>query len=713
MDTSAISAADQTPLPVLRPDLRLMPGPRHADGSPTWVLHDPLADTYDHIDWKQKQVLDALPHCTSLDDLQMALARRTTLHMSRGAIRDFCEDLHRRGLTVESIPASQSSNHGPFFSRLGRLVPQLLFARFPLIRPQPMLDATWPIVRHLGGKPAWMFYIMCWTLGLVLLVPRWSQYTADLKHLVNWRGAVGALLIVAAIRLIHEMAHAYAARSRNVRVPTMGIALLVGWPVPYCDVTGAWGLSRRTDRLLISIAGIAAELAIGGIALLCWSLAHDGAFQQAMAMLSSITILSTVLINLNPALRYDGYYVLSDLLAVDNLQSRAFNWTRWWVYHHLLGIHSEQPESSLSAFHRAGMLAYTIYAWLYRFMLYTAIAMMAYHLLAKAMGVIMMIAVAGQLIIAPLMREMSRLVRRRDVIAYRGPAGLALAAMVLLLAWSALPLPRRISLPARTRPAIQQDLFVPHAGIITTLNAKTGQTVRQGDVICELTAPWLRLEEQLTQHQIDQVRMRLNRASSDAAVRATLLQYHEEIARLRAQKQRLEQLTAQHQIRADIDGIIVEWDRALGIGATVPGRAHLGTVVNPHRPALIAWVPEDLLPYISAGQSVRFVPESGQSPRTGRVVSIDPTPVLSESPADTAGIAEQPMIAGHKGISSVYPVSPHTGSYTIRIELERAADETPLRLGQGGHIWLRTPPRSYLYETGRRIWRVLVRESGF
>jgi putative peptide zinc metalloprotease protein len=145
--------------------------------------------------------------------------------------------------------------------------------------------------------------------------------------------------------MLHELGHGITAKRYGCRVPTMGVAFLVLWPVAYTDTNEVWKLTRRDQRLKVAAAGITTELVIAVWALLAWLWLPDG-WPKAMAfLLATTTWVSTVLINASPFMRFDGYFLLSDYLQMPNLHSRAFALARWDLRERLFALGEARPSA--------------------------------------------------------------------------------------------------------------------------------------------------------------------------------------------------------------------------------------------------------------------------------------------------------------------------------------------------------------------------------
>lgn len=201
------------------------------------------------------------------------------------------------------------------------LLHQYLFFRIPLWRPDAFLNRAWPFLGRFG--PGVLRYGIPLTLGLgIFLVSRdWQRFLATFPHLFSLGGALAFGVALFFAKLCHEFGHAFMAKRAGCRVQSMGVAFMVLLPMFYTDVSDAWRVNDRRARLLIGAGGVLAELLLACIALLAWSLLPDGPARTAAFMLASATWITTLIINLNPFMRFDGYFLLSDLWAVDNLRA--------------------------------------------------------------------------------------------------------------------------------------------------------------------------------------------------------------------------------------------------------------------------------------------------------------------------------------------------------------------------------------------------------
>lgn len=701
-------------LPVLRLDIEFLPGPDESDGSPTYVLHDPLRGTFERATWVQGEVLSRLRKPQTLDRLLADLRCSTTLRVSPEDVLRLCHDAAGRGLTAAAtvLPTTdRSPTAAPGASRDGGLAAvfrRVAFVRVPLLRPDGWLGRTVAYVRPLGGRAALALYGVLGLVALLLLAQRFDAYLATFSYFFSVGGVIAFGLTIATVKTLHELAHAYVAKALGVQVRTMGVVLIFLFPVAYSDVTDSWRLRRRQERLWIALAGVLAELVLAAIGVIIWSLAPAGLLKSVCFVVSSVTLVSTLLLNLNPGMRYDGYYALSELLGIDNLQSRSFAWTRWALRRHLLGMEVAAPEVGPTARRGRWLVVYALYAWAYRLFLYTAIALMLYHRVTKAFGAALFAVALYVFLVQPLLREVTSVWKSRPLIRRRARALATVSGLVALGLWLGLPLPRQTAVPAVTVARESQVVYAPAAGEFRPTDVAVGQYVRRGQLLCTVAADELTHVADLARLEVERLRLEIDRIAAERAPRALLPQKHEELARALAKQESLQAALARGRCVAAADGLVVEWDDGLREGTPVGVRQELGRIVDLRAPKVVCYVSHDQVGDVCVGRPAWFWSDGGPGRHAGRVTFVDAVRTAHLEHRGLASVAGGPIAVVPEGHDRLQPVET---LYAVEITLD---DPPPdLRVGQTGRVWLRTAPRSRVAEWLRYAARVAVRESSF
>src|SRR3990167_9348494 len=303
-------------LPALRADLQLSAAGPALDGSPQWTLADPLRGRY----FKLGAAAMRLLRHWQLGDAERVLQaanREPGIPLASTELEELLGFLRGHDL-ITALDAEQRASYAPKAAqqRQGlwqRLLHQYLFFRIPLWRPDGFLDRTWPLLERHGAKLLRVGLPLLLGLGVFLAARDWERFIATFPHLFSLGGALAFAIALTFAKLCHEFGHAYMAKRAGCRVQSMGLAFMVLFPLFYTDVSDAWRVNDRRSRLLIGAGGILAELLLACVALLAWSLLPDGPLRTAAFMLASATWITTVVVNLNPFMRFDGYFLLSDL----------------------------------------------------------------------------------------------------------------------------------------------------------------------------------------------------------------------------------------------------------------------------------------------------------------------------------------------------------------------------------------------------------------
>ncbi|MGB8498045.1 MAG: biotin/lipoyl-binding protein, partial [Pantoea agglomerans] len=484
------------------------------------------------------------------------------------------------------------------------LLHQYLFFRIPLWRPDAFLNRAWPWLERFG--PRVLRYGLPATLALgVFLVSRdWQRFVGTFPHLFSLGGALAFGVALFFAKLCHEFGHAFMAKRAGCRVQSMGVAFMVLLPMFYTDVSDAWRVNDRRARLLIGAGGVMAELLLACIALLAWSFFPDGPGRTAAFMLASATWITTLVVNLNPFMRFDGYFLISDLWQVDNLQGRAFALCRWRLREFLFGYGAPAPEPWSPKMQRR-LLIWGYGSWLWRAALFFGIALAVYHLFFKVLGIFLMLVELVWFIFLPIMREWRQWWSRREQA--HGPRvllfSLALLGLLLVLV---VPWRSAVELPTMLQAGRASALYAPTAARVKAVKVQDGQRVAQGDVLIELESPDLDSKRAIVRReiQIQQLLMRRQAGRSETAADAGVVEQKlaEAVAEYRGLTARRERLL----LRAPHAGYVRDLLPNLSVGRWISSKDALARVVEDGT-RLRGYLAEAQLWRVKPGASGRFI----------------------------------------------------------------------------------------------------------
>ncbi|MGH8652719.1 MAG: biotin/lipoyl-binding protein [Gammaproteobacteria bacterium] len=562
------AAAHDLRLPVLREDLQLLEGPPDLDGSSTWTIFDPVRNRFFRIGWTAFQLLSRWS-LGQVDRLVQAVCDTTTCQVTPWDVAALIKFLYANSLTKGSATGKfdaylqQYQASRPHWAKW--LVHNYLFVRIPILRPHRFLRASLPLVKPLFSRSACLIVLVLGAVGLYLVSRQWEAFLGSFLHFFTIEGAALYGVSLAAIKIFHELGHTYTATRFGCRVATMGIALLVLFPVLYTDTTDAWRLCSRRKRMLIGAAGMITELAIAAICTFLWSFLPEGSVRSAVFVIATTSWLMTLAVNLNPLMRFDGYYLLSDLLGVHNLQERSFALAKWKLRRLLSAIQAPPPERTPASL-QTKLIVYAWATWIYRFFLFIGIALLVYHFFFKALGLVLFAVEIMWFIVLPILRELIFWWSMRSTALKTRRFVVTATLVCILLALAFIPWSGRVSFPAILQSAQYATVYAPEPGRIVDVLVKRNQQVKAGDTLLTLDFPQLAEEMVRTAKKVKVHKLRFQRSASNpedlANMHVALQQWTAESSRLAGLEKKRRKLS----IRAPISGVITDVADALHRG---------------------------------------------------------------------------------------------------------------------------------------------------
>ncbi|AYH04669.1 HlyD family efflux transporter periplasmic adaptor subunit [Pectobacterium parmentieri] len=605
MAEGATPAAGLSPL---RDELILHAGPANRDGSPSWTLEDPLRGLYFRIGWAEMAMLSRWS-VGNAAQIVAEINQTSALTLDDSDVQYFNRFLQANSLTrVSGDDALAQFTRQVEQSRVSiwrKLLKNYLFFRIPLWHPDRFLAATLPWIEPFFSRTFLKLTLLVAALGLFLAGRQWETFKHTFLHFFTLEGAALAGLTLCVTKILHEFGHAYTCKRFGARVATMGVAFLVMMPVLYTDTSGSWKLTRRRQRMAIGAAGMMTELALAAWATLAWSFLPDGMLRSAAFMLATTTWIMTLAINLSPLMRFDGYFLLSDGLQVPNLQNRGFAIGRWKMREWLFGLGDAPPEHFPRWLQRT-LVGYAFAVWIYRFFLFTGIAILVYHMAFKLLGMLLFAIEIGYFVVMPVVnevREWSK--RRKDYRMNRNmTTTLAVSAVVLILLM--IPWQRSVYAPALLRAEQQSSLYMPVPAMIQRIEVQVGQPVHAGQTLFTLSSDALAHERQQLERQIATLNWQstfqvFNKEAAGDHQRVK--QEHEAaLQKLQVLQRQSEQLT----VRAPIGGVVADMATPLEAGEWLGQGEWLAVVTKPTGGLVEAFVSEKDWQRLSTGAKGTF-----------------------------------------------------------------------------------------------------------
>lgn len=575
----------------------------------------------------------------------------------------------------------------------------ILFARFRLADPDALLATLRPVLGPLFSVPGLIAWLALVSVGLVLGAVHWDRLIAESAGLIRPSNVL--LLYGATVlgKLLHELAHGVACKqmARNEGAPesgsgvhAVGVMLLVFVPFPYIDASGAWTLRSRWRRAIVGAAGIFSDLALAAAAMVVWSRTAPGSGVHAFALnLAVVSSVSSILFNGNPLMRFDGYYILADLIGQPNLYQRSRETLMRLARRWLFGVR-EEGHHTVSRAETAGLAVYAAAAAVYRVMITAAIvALIATQWFAMAIPLAVLALVA--FFVLPLGKFAGYLANSPQLARRRGratavSAGIAAALIVLV---GVVPVPDRVRATGVVEPASATEVYADASGFVETVAPVSAGVAPGGAPLVTLANAELRARVESLEARLRAATLSRRRATGDDP--AAALAYAEQESALRSQIEEALARLASLRVEAPARGVWLPASADLRPGVFVERATPLGSVIDPSRLRVRVPVRQGASGVVAASSERVEMRARGEAEallvasRTGLLRADDrdggaPFEVFVDLPADTALRAGRRVEVRFE--APARPIAAQTAR-AIRQTLQRAAGSTRARARAG------------------------------
>lgn len=697
-------------LPPLREDLQIVRGGASYSGAPVWIVLDPIRNRFFRITYELFQLLSLWNKAGSAMKLGSMISAQFGRQVEPEELQAAVKALDASFFFTTPATGSWRSLHDRAqqkHSLLMQGVHNYLFFKIPLVRPNNFLRSTWPLVSALFTRTFLYITIAAGLVGLYLVSRQWEAFKGTFPYVFTLEGAAISLVSIWLIKSLHELGHGYVAHHYGCRVPTMGVAMMVLMPLLYTDVSDAWRLQSRRQRLAIDSAGMLVEFAVAAWALLLWSFLPEGPMRSAVFVLAAVGWVLSLVVNTNPFMRFDGYYILADLVGIENLQPRAFRHMRWRLRNFFFDSGEPMPEPfpwRVDVF----LTIYAIATAIYRVILYIGIALLVYHFFIKLVGILLFIVEVVFFMIRPVWHELRVWFSMRDEILASRRTWFSLAVLLGLVALCFLPLSARVSAPAVLQPARFARLYPEEAGRITAVNIQRGQNVRQGDVLLEIESPNNQHERKLADIEIALAELRLARIGAEEQDRVESGTIRRQLASLQTQRSGLDERDAKLVVRAPFDGIVTDISPSLIPGRWVGRSQFLAFLAQGEGLVIRAYIEGNYRGRIETGAPATFVPKDLTRPKVAaRLDAVSAYSVTRLELPELGSVFGGPVAVYEHSNRSFSPAS---AQYALRASVQ--AEGSSITQMEAGTLLIEASPESLASRLWRVVARVFVREFG-
>ncbi|MCC5848606.1 MAG: hypothetical protein JJU29_10960 [Verrucomicrobia bacterium] len=584
----------------------------------------------------------------------------------------------------------------------------IMFARFPLFDPDDLLNVLKPYGKAIYSKIG----MLVW-LGVIFSAIKVALDNAD--ALVDQSQGIlapGNLFLLYGslvfIKALHEFGHGLACKRYGGEVHTMGIMLMIFTPIPYVDATSSWAFRKRSQRMLVGAGGMIFELFVAAIATFVWASTGPGVLNAVMYNMMFIASVSTLLFNGNPLLRYDGYYLLSDMLDIPNLYQRSQQQLRYLAEGKILGRPNVKPASPYRG-EQITLAVYGVLSGLYRIIVFGGIILFVSRRFLLA-GIVMATICVVSWIIMPTVKYVHYLFTDPALERNRFRAiGISLAAAICVVALVGIvPFPSSFTAPGTIVSTPFVEVPARASGYLKGLETPANIAVQPGTTVVSLLDPeWdfeYRAEEAMLRHTDALYRRSLHRDTADLSI----IEEHRAVMQQRLHRLRERRDNLQVRVPAGgqwLPGALEDLD-----GIWVDRGSVLGYVLNPERHQFVAVISQDEARWLFDEAGIRRarirLRGSAQAPleATGwRVIPAEqrelPSPALGWYGGGELAVAED----AREGTEAAQTF------FEMRVDFDQNEDLSVLH-GRTGRMRIRIAPESIWTQASRRIRQLMRRE---
>ncbi len=569
--------------PRLRPHVQITR--QHYRGRRWHVVHDPSSNQFYRLSSVGHEFVGMLDGRRTVEEAwEQGLARHGDDALTQNDVIQLLSQLHSSNLlSADVAPETEQLLNRGRERRKKKLQAQaigLMYFKVRLFNPDAMLAWLLPLVRPLLSRVGLVLWGLWIIAALVAILPSWEKLLSGVGSAVapsNWGLMIAGFVV---LKLIHEAGHGLMVKRFGGQCPELGAMLLVLIPAPYVDASAAWSFSDKWKRIAVGAGGMIFELAVGAAAAFVWLGSVEGSLvhQVAYNVIFTATV-STVLFNANPLMKFDGYYILSDLIEVPNLMQRSNQMMQFVCQKAIYRV--KQPNSPTTDAREAIiLLVYGVLSLAYRIFLFLSITLYVMGLMF-AIGLLLAIWTASMWFLLPIGKMLHWLSTSNQLHENRSRAVLV-TVLLAALGFGALglvPAPDRRRAQGVVESVHEAGVFFEADAFVERALVRNGERVVRDQVLVECRSDDLDAQLELVKAQVVELESKQREALRTNLGAAKIAE--EYLLTIRAQLDLLEKKKAGLVVRAPRDGVVVGLDPGALVGSYVKTGENLCLVVEP------------------------------------------------------------------------------------------------------------------------------------
>ncbi len=488
-----------------RPDLSV--SQQRYQGRLYWVVKEPVGLRYYRFQEEEFAILQMLDGTISFDEIRMQFQKRfAPQKITLGDLQQFVGMLHRNGLVVSTAPGQgvqlkrrrDERRRKEFLAKLSNV----LAIRFKGVDPDRFLTWLYRYMAWFFSTPAVVCCLLMAVGALILITVQFDVFRSKLPAFHEFFGPSNWLWLgvtLAITKILHELGHGLSCKHFGGECHEIGVMILVLTPCLYCNVSDSWMLPSKWKRAAIGAAGMYVEILLASAATFVWWFSEPGMPNHLALRVMFICSISTVLFNGNPLLRFDGYYILSDVVEIPNLRQKSSSILNRMMAKWCLGM--ELPEEPfLPQRNQLFFALYTVAAIAYRWIIMLSILWFLYKVFEpyglQVIGQAIAAMAIGGMVLQPLWNlgkffstpGRMQQVKRKNLLVTVATVTVLIAGILFV------PLPHRVNCSLELRARDAKLVYVEVPGRLEEVYVRPGDTVEKGQTLATFKNTDLRVE---------------------------------------------------------------------------------------------------------------------------------------------------------------------------------------------------------------------------
>jgi putative peptide zinc metalloprotease protein len=509
-------------------------------GTEYYVIKDPLALTYFRLQYEEGFLITLLDGKRNMGEIHRRFCERfPNQELSLNDVGLFVGQMSGAGLLnvnarqFVKVARAQETVRTSWLLMWGKLIAGLLFMRFPLFDPSPWLGRLTHAIRFIWTR---------WFIGLCLAFITWSAFwlivhrDAFTQNTITFFTPENLFLIwvtIIIVKTIHEFGHATTCRFFGGEVHEMGVCLICFAPAGYVDASDAWMMRNKAHKLYTTMAGVFVEFVVAGIAAHLWLYLPNGLAKNLAFNAMIVASVNTVFFNANPLMKFDGYYILSDVMEIPNLRGKAMTYCSYHIQRLLLGYRNLVQEHALGdEVHNRAFVVYAVLAFAYMMtVIYSLTQVFARFLGPYGLhdfGLAIGIFVEGSFLMFPILKVLSdafaasktaRIAREEPVA--RRVARWLIPIVVGALIFFRLPSHYRVDQQAVVVAVNSERAGVEFGGVVEKIHVQTGQWIERDQPLLTLRNDDIAVDAEVSQLSYEAAKVGLSVAQAEGSLHSS------------------------------------------------------------------------------------------------------------------------------------------------------------------------------------------------